>query len=110
LDKALGAGAISCTTNPTYGSKLLMNEPDTIHRIIDRVILDTGDDDSAADCVYHEAAANLINRFLPLYEQSGGTQGFVTIQDDPRKEHNWERIVTMALRCRELGPNFMAKI
>src|SRR5205809_420659 len=86
LDKALAAGAISCTTNPTYGAKLLKSEPETIHRIIDRVILETEEDDSAADRVYHEAAVKLIDRFLPLYERSGGTEGFVTIQGDPRKE------------------------
>ena len=110
LNKAIAAGAIACTTNPTYGSKLLKSEPIYITRIIDRAILETGDDDIVADSVSQEAAARLIDRFLPLYEQSGGKQGFVTIQDDPRKEDDWERIVTVALRCRDLGPNFMAKI
>lgn len=110
LEKALEAGAISCTTNPTYGAKLLRSEPEAIRPVIDRVIRETEDDDTAADRVAQEVTRRVIERMLPLYERSGGTQGFVTIQDDPRKEEDWTRIVTMALRCRELGPNFMTKI
>jgi transaldolase len=74
------------------------------------VLASTEDDDTAADTVALEATKRLAAGFLPLYEQSGGAQGFVTLQDDPRKEEDWTRIVHMALRCRELGPNFMAKI
>jgi transaldolase len=110
LEKAIAAGAISCTTNPTYASKLLKSEPDAIRPILDRAIRETQEDDTAAERICREVTAPLIERLRPLYERSGGTQGFVTIQDDPRKEDDWERIVTMALRCRELGPNFMAKI
>jgi transaldolase len=48
--------------------------------------------------------------FRPLHEASGGTQGFVTIQGDPRMDDDAEFIVAEALRHRKLGPNFMAKI
>lgn len=110
LEQAIDAGAVSCTTNPTYAARLLKIEPEAVRPILDRVISETSDDDEAADRICMEVTARLISRLLPLYERSHGTQGFVTIQDDPRKEEDWTRIVTMALRCRELGPNFMTKI
>src|SRR5690348_6128202 len=85
MEQAIDAGAIACTTNPTYGAKLLQAEPDYLHSLIDRAIQKTPDDEQAADRVAQEATARIIARFLPLYERSGGTQGFVTIQSGPRK-------------------------
>lgn len=110
LEQAIAAGAIGCTTNPTYGANLLKNEPDYMRGLIERVIQETPDDDLAADLVQQYAAARLIACFLPLYERSGGTQGFVTIQSDPRKDEDACEIVEAALRYRTLGPNFMTKI
>lgn len=110
IDLALEAGAISCTTNPTYCAKLLQVEPQAILPILDRVIHETDDDDTAADRVCQEATQRLIDRFLPLYEQSGHTQGFVTIQSDPRKDEDADEILNATHRYRALGPNFMTKI
>ena len=110
MEQAIAAGAINCTTNPTYGSKLIKSEPEFITPIIDRVIRETSDIDEAADRVCQIITARLLARFLPLYERSGGTEGFVTIQSDPRKDEDAAEMVDAALRYRELGPNFMAKI
>src|SRR5688572_12855557 len=110
MEAALSAGAISCTTNPTYASKLIKSEPDYIHPMIERVIAGTEDVDAAADRVCQEATARIIARLLPLYEQSGGTQGFVTVQSDPRKDEGANEILEANLRYRALGPNFMAKV
>ncbi len=132
-ERALDAGAISCTTNPTYCAKLLKSEPDFVRGIIDAVLRGraVGDsaadravhpdddavagrvvqaDDVAADQIVQKATARLLARFLPLYEQTGGRQGFVTIQSDPRKDEDARELVDSALRYRVLGPNFMAKI
>lgn len=110
MEQAIAAGAISCTTNPTYAAKLIQSEPDAIISIIDRVLQTISDDEVAADRVCQEVTARLIARFLPLYEQSGGTQGFVTIQSDPRKDEDANAILEANLHYRALGPNFMAKI
>lgn len=110
MELALAANAINCTTNPAYCSKLIKSEPDYIHAVIDRVIAETADNDAAAERVYQETIARVIERFLPLYEQSNGTQGFVTIQDDPRQDEDANCIIEAALRHRALGPNFMTKI
>lgn len=109
-ERSLQAGAINCTTNPSYCSKLLQSEPEYIRGVIDRVVPEEKDDDLAAERVYHEASARILGMFLPRYESSRGTQGFVTIQDDPRSDDDVEHIVDVTLRCRRLGRNFMTKI
>jgi transaldolase len=110
LEAAIDAGAISCTTNPTYGAKLLSSEKAYVHGLISDAIAATDNQEEAADRVVQAATARLIERFLPLYEKSGGTEGFVTIQSDPRRDEDSLFMIDAALRYRALGPNFMAKI
>jgi len=110
MDRALAAGAINCTTNPAYCSKLFKSDPDYIRDIIDCVIQDTRDDDAAADRVYQVASYRVLQRFLPLYELSSGTCGFVTLQGDPRLDEEPQAIVEATTTYRALGPNFMTKI
>jgi len=110
MERAIDAGAISCTTNPAYCSKLLRSEPHYIHGVIDRVIATVDNDDEAADLVYQECAARIMKGFLPLHEQSGRVDGWVTIQDDPRRDEDAKAIMDATLRHAKLGRNYMAKI
>jgi transaldolase len=108
--KAIEAGAINCTTNPAYCSKLLDGEPDYVRALAAQVVRAEPDDDAAGERVYQLAAQRIMDTFLPLYKASSGTQGFVTIQGDPRRDDDPDQIVGEALRQSRLGPNFMAKI
>lgn len=108
--RALAAGAISCTTNPSYCSKLLQSEPAYIRGVIDEVIRDEEDNDAAAELAYLRCAERLIKSFRPLFESSRGMMGYVTVQGDPRRDEEPEDIVDVALRASRLGPNLMAKI
>ena len=108
--RALEAGAVSCTTNPAYCSKLISSESDYLTSLIDRVIVDHSDTEEAAVVVYREASRRLIELFRPLYEKSGGTEGFVTVQDDPRTDTSAEALIAGVEDNRKLGPNYMAKI
>jgi transaldolase len=109
-EHALAAGAINCTTNPSYCSKLLQGEPEYLRAVIDKVVKEVKENDEAAERVYHEASARIMRMFWPVYERSAGTQGFVTIQDDPRRDDDAQHIVEVTERCRKLGRNFMTKI
>lgn len=110
LADSVAAGAVSCTTNPTYGARLLDAEPSYINPIIDKAILQADYPDAAAELVLRHAAGRVISAFLPAYRSSGGTAGFVTLQGDPRRDDDADLIVNEALRYRELGDNVMAKI
>ena len=110
MEQSIAGGAINCTTNPAYCSKLFKSDTDYIHSVIDEVIRETRDDEAAAVRVYQKTSARVMDRFLPLYEQSKGEYGYVTMQDDPREDHDTEAIVRCMLDNRELVPNYMAKI
>lgn len=110
MDKALAAGAVNCTTNPSYCAKLLQSEPRYIRGVIDQVVGTEKNVDKAATKVYHTVCARIMERFLPLHKASGGREGFVTIQDDPRRDHDADHTVKTSLKAAKLGRNFMAKI
>jgi transaldolase len=110
MDRAIAAGAINCTTNPAYCSKLMVSDPAYLHGIIDDTLKETRDIEKAAVLVYQRAAKRVMDRFQPLYEQSDGECGYVTIQDDPREDQDTEAVVRGVLSNRHLGPNYMAKI
>ncbi len=110
LQKSIINGAFSCTTNPAYCSRLILQEPEFMNRIIDDVILYNKDDDNAAFMVYQKVAKRIMDQFLPIYEKSNGTRGFVTIQDDPGKDEDTANTIKGALGNRKLGKNYMAKI
>jgi len=110
IDWALAAGAISCTTNPAYCARLLASEPDYVNGLIDTVIREIPDCEGAAPVVYQRSAQRLLERFLPSYERSGGRSGFVTLQDDPRREDDADSVIRFAVENSRLGPNVMAKI
>ena len=83
LCASIGAGAVSGTTNPTYGSVLLKREPEYVEPIIDEVFAVESDLYRAADAIYQRISRRFMEGFLPQWESSGGAWGFVTMQDDP---------------------------
>ncbi len=110
-DKAIAAGAINCTTNPQYCKKLLSSDPDYITGVIDNVLLnETTDHDEAAVRVYQIAAQRIMEKFRPLYEESKGKSGYVTVQDDPRKDQNTDDVMKAVHSNMKLSPNYMVKI
>lgn len=111
-DKAIAAGAISCTTNPTHCMKQLQREEERDHTlsIVDEVIKKVDDDSEAADSIQQKLVKCIMEKFLPLYEKNPGKQGFVSIQGNPLVDDDADHIIDEALRYRELGRNFITKI
>ncbi len=108
--RAIAQGAVACTTNPTYGAKMLKADPGTVETMVDEALEpDLGDAEVA-----HRVAARLTKRvmevFRPVHEASGGTLGWVSIQGNPFMEHDTDHILREAREYRDLGPNFIAKI
>jgi transaldolase len=107
---AVANGAINCTTNPSFCSKLLTSDRAYLDSVIDEVVKTVEDDDVAADLVYQKTSERIMRRFRPLYDYTHGACGYVTIQADPREDDDADLIIKAALRHRKLGPNYMAKI
>lgn len=110
-DKAIAAGAINCTTNPQYCQKLLSSEPEYIQGVIDNVLLnETTDHEKAAARVYQIATQRIMEKFMPLYKESKGRYGYVTMQDDVRKDEDTSSIIKAVHSNQKLSPNYMVKI
>ncbi len=109
--KAIAAGAVACTTNPTFSARILQAEPDAATKVLLDVLRQTPDATAAAHKVQMELCARIIPPFLPLYEKTKGQLGYVSVQGDPRLDHDPDHIVHECLADRQrLGPNHIAKI
>jgi transaldolase len=110
--KAIEAGAVGCTSNPAYVSKLLVDpaEKRSVEKTVDEVISAQPDDSLAAREVQRRMVARLATLFRPVYDATGGTLGFQTIQSDPFMEESGAFIRDDALRNREIAPNILCKI
>jgi len=111
-DKSISAGAVSCTTNPTFCMKMLTNESEysKVINVIDGIIREESDDSKAADLVQQELARKILDKFLPVYKNKPGYQGFVSIQGSPYFDDDADYIVEEALKFSRIGKNFIAKI
>lgn len=109
--KALAAGAISCTTNPTYTVKMLQQESERseVFAIIDQVLANIDDDSRAAAEIQRQVIKPLMEMFKPLFIMDQ-QQGFVSIQGDPFAEDEYLNIIDATLADRALGGNVIAKI
>ena len=106
---ALKAGVHSCTTNPAHCSKILQTDPAFMRQVIRDTLASGISPEDAPEKVYHNACKALMDVFRPLFDQGKG-EGYVTIQEDPRREEDAEYIIAASLRARAMGPNYMAKI
>ncbi len=108
---ALAAGAEGCTQNPSYSWKILNGSADAAYarEVLADILRTEKDDTEALVKLQRELVGRIAKRFLPLYQQSHGRLGYVSIQGDPFQE-DAESILRFARFNREAGPNIMAKI
>ena len=111
-NKAIAAGAVSCTTNPTYCGKMLANPEmrDIVLSLIGEGCRMYSDASDIAAFAQRKSVKLLMDKFLPVYEAAGGVNGFVSLQGVPFKEDDPANIINEALKDLALGKNFIAKI
>jgi transaldolase len=109
-DLAIAAGAISCTSNPAYSARIIKTEPERAARAIQAGIQESADNQRAADIAQQRIVKDIMDKFLPLYEQAPGLQGLVSIQGNPHLDEDPAHIVDEAFRFRKISPNFITKI
>jgi transaldolase len=103
-------GAVSCTTNPTYGANMIRRDPDYARQVIRDCLKHSPDDDVVADLVQQRMVARVLPVFRPIFDAGNGWDGVVSIQGDPRFDPDADHIIGEAYRYRDLGPNFIAKV
>jgi transaldolase len=107
---ALDHGAMGCTTNPAYGGNLVRRAPDQVLPIVRECLPLSDDDEVVADHVQRRLVARICEAFLPLYERSGGREGFVSIQGAPEADTDGAVITAEAHAARTIAPNATPKI
>ena len=110
IDLALRQGAVGCTTNPAYGGSTLRRAPEVLEMVIDASIRETESDAATADRVQQLLVKRIADRFMPLYERSDGSEGFVSIQGSPESDNDGPRILAEAHEGHALSPNVAPKI
>ncbi len=112
LRLAMEQGAIGCTTNPSYVSKLLADpiERPYVLSVIKDLLLIKSDTTEIASELQRRMVLRLANELRPLYEASNGTKGYVTIQSNPERETDSEFLIADGLANRKIAPNIMVKI
>jgi len=109
-DLALKHGAVCCTTNPTYGSNMLRRDREFALSVIDDCLGESENDSVVAELVQQRLAARILKRFRPVYEETEGALGYLSIQGDPFADIDAHHIVEEARRSRAVAPNVIAKI
>ncbi len=109
-DLAIEHGASGCTQNPSYVWKILSGSEDkdfAMEKL--RGILKTESDPEAVVVrLQRDLVARVAEKFLPLYKQTQGQMGYVSIQGSPINEDTKTIVETARFNC--IAPNIMAKI
>ena len=84
-DLAIEHGALGCTNNPSYTQKMIDHPTEGAYAlsILDEILREIDDDRHAAVVFQAKMVKPIAEKFLPLYERSGGQHGYVSIQGDP---------------------------
>ncbi len=110
---AIDAGAVGCTQNPSYTYKMLTSDDEEerkyVYEKMDEIIKTEPDDDEVEVKLQRDLVKEIAEIFMPLYEESNGKQGFVSIQGSPFKE-NVDDIIRYAEYNTSASPNIIAKI
>lgn len=111
-DLALENGALGCTNNPSYTQKMLDHpeEHDYALKFLDEALAETDNDWEAAEIFQRKMVEPIAEKFMPLYEQSGGQHGYVSIQGDPINEDDPDVVIRDAFANRKVSPNICCKI
>lgn len=108
---AIEAGAVGCTQNPAYTWKMIQRDEERpyVEEKLGAILAVEPDDGEALVKLQRELVAGVAARFLPVFEASGGRQGYVSIQGDPLHE-DVDTIVRHARFNTSIAPNIMAKV
>jgi transaldolase len=109
---AIEAGAVGCTQNPSYIWKMLTHpsEGSNAKKMLKEALKESAIDNEVECILQRKLVKEIADIFLPLYEESHGEHGYVSIQGDPIHEEDPQVIINEGRLNREMGPNVMIKI
>ena len=111
-DMAIANSATGCTNNPSFTQKMLDHPEEGEYALkhLDEAVQETDSDWECAEVFQRKMVKPIAEKFLPIYERTGGIRGHVSIQGDPINEDDPDVIVRDAFANRKVAPNICCKI
>jgi transaldolase len=111
-DLSIAAGASGCTNNPSYAHKMVDHPFEGAYaiKIMDATIREVAGDGDAIAEFQRRLVRPICEKFMPMFQSSGGQKGFVSIQGDPIHEEDPDVVIREALENRKISPNVCCKI
>jgi transaldolase len=109
---AISHGASGCTNNPSYTQKMIDHplEGEYARKMLDESV-QMGRSEMEAIAEYQRRMVEPVAaQFLPLFLETGGQKGYVSIQGDPIHEDDPDVVIHEALENRKVSPNICCKI
>jgi transaldolase len=112
LERSIGFGAVGATCNPVIALAVVRRRLDTwVPRI--RALAEahpTATESELGWLVVQELSVRAARLLEPAFAGSGGTNGRLSLQTDPRLYRNAEALVDQAVAFSRLAPNVIVKI
>src|SRR4026209_2747095 len=95
---AIEHGAAGCTCNPSYTQKMMESpeESDYALRLLHEAIGETESDKYVAEVFQRKLVTPIAECFRPIFTNSDGVDGYVSIQADPIDDEDPEEILRQA--------------
>ncbi len=110
---ALAEGALGCTCNPSYCGKMLFDRPaekEYVSRLLDEILPEVDTASAAEEELQRWLVGGIAEKFMPLYLEAPGVNGYVSIQGDPINEDDPEVVICEARKNRQVSDNICCKI
>ena len=112
-DWAIEAGAMGCTCNPAYVGKMLFDYPgeqEYVKSVLKEVVKTAASATEAQEELQRRLVGRIAEKFMPLYEQYPGENGYVSIQGDPVNEDDPKVVLREARKNWAVSENICCKI
>lgn len=112
LSASIGFGAVGATCNPVIALTCLRAEQDAWHRRIGQIAVErpTATEHQIGWQLVEELSVSAARLLQPVFEASGGRNGRLSMQTDPRLHRDPAALVAQAERFNSLAPNIIVKI
>ncbi len=112
LTYALEHGAVGATTNPVIVGQVLEQELEAyVHRIRSLIAENpTATEDEIAWLLNESMAVDGAKLLEPVFEATGGKEGYISIQTNAKYYRNTAAIINQAVHFKGLAPNIMVKM
>ncbi len=112
IRESIKGGAVGATTNPVIVTEVLKKELPYYKETILKLIADNpyASEDEIAWLLIQHMAIEGAAEFMPIFEQSKGDCGRLSIQTDARLYNNAKAMAAQAVSFSKLAPNMMVKM